>query len=416
MVSRKKFLQTGGLLSLSGMLAPSFLASTVFGSPSSLADGKKALVVIQMTGGADGLNTLIPFTDQTYYQRRPNLAVKAEEVLKLNETLGLHPNMKAMKELYDKGQMAAVTGVGYPNPSYSHFRSMEIWQSAQPESAPKGGWLGRYLDTEISKGNPDAAKLGMTIGNAGQGGGAPLAFWTEKTVALSFSGLDRFSFKTDPTPGDKEAQLAVARKIYGIANQNPLAEYVRKSAMDALVASDALSKIANNYKPAVKYPAGQFGERLKTIAQLLDSDYGARVFYVSTDGSYDTHFNEAQAHPRLVENLSDSLAAFYQDLAAHNLDNSVLTMTFSEFGRRVEENGSRGTDHGSSNVMFVVGGKDVLKPGVYGQQPSLTDLDNGNLKFNTDFRSVYGSVLKGWMNTDPVPVVGGEFPTISLLK
>jgi uncharacterized protein (DUF1501 family) len=415
MVTRRNFVKSGGLLTLSGVMAPSFLAQTVFGSPNAIATGVKALVVVQMGGGNDGLNTVVPFKDSTYYKARPTIAVKAEDVLPINETLGLNPNLKTMKELYDNGQMAIINGVGYPNPNYSHFRSMEIWQSAEPDTAARGGWLGRWLDNEVAKGTPDVKKFGVTIGNAGQGGGAPLAFWTEKTVTLSYNSLDRFSFKGDPAPGDREKQLATARKIYKVAGQNSVADYIRKAALDALEASDSLETIAGKYKPAVTYPKTQFAERLQKIVQLLDSDYGAKVFYVGTDGSFDTHFNEAQSHGNLLKNVSEGLDAFYKDLAARNLDTAVLTMTFSEFGRRVEENGSRGTDHGSAGPMFVLGGKGTIKPGLYGEQPSLTDLDNGNMKFTVDFRSVYSTVVSGWLNSDPEPVVGGKFPKVNFL-
>lgn len=420
MITRRNFVKTSGLLSLSGMMAPNFLASTATAANSnsnSLAQTKQALVVIQMTGGNDGLNTVVPFSDDAYYKARPTLGLKDAQLLKLNENVALNSGLKGLKNLYDKGQVAVIQGVGYPNPSYSHFRSMEIWQSANPDSAPRSGWLGRYIDSAAQAGDPTAlSKLAMTIGNTGQGGGAPLAFWTDKTVVLSFGGIERFQFKGDNgLKGDREAQLVAARKIYGTVNNNAVAEYVRKTAYDALDASETLEKLLKNYKSAVEYPKNEFANRLKTIAQLLNSDYGSRIFYVSTDGSFDTHFNEAGSHSRLLQNMGDAIEAFYADLAAHNLADSVMTMTFSEFGRRVAENGSRGTDHGSAAPMFVIGGKNVVKPGIYGEQPSLTDLDGGNMRSKVDFRSVYGTVLKDWLKTDPQPVVGGDFPTLNFV-
>ncbi|HEX2912677.1 MAG TPA: DUF1501 domain-containing protein [Chloroflexia bacterium] len=415
MISRRNFCKTCGLMTMVGTMAPAFLAQTVTASSTNLAQGKRALVVVQMTGGNDGLNTVVPFADSAYYNVRPTLGLKDEAILKLNEAVALNSSLKDLKQLYDNGQMAVVQGVGYPNPNYSHFRSMEIWQSAQPDGPATGGWLGRLLEAEDKAGNKDAlTKLGMTIGNTGQGGGAPLAFWTQKTVVLSYGGIAQFQFKG--AANDRESQLAVARKIYGIAGQNDIADYINKTALDALNASDLLEKIASNYKPAVTYPKSPFADRLKNIAQLLNSDYGARIFYVSTDGSFDTHFNELTVHNRQLQTMSEALGAFYKDLEAHNLADSVLTMTFSEFGRRVAENGSHGTDHGSAAPMFILGGKNVLKPGLYGQQPSLTDLDNGNMKVNQDFRSVYGTVLKNWLGTDPQPVVGGDFPTLDFIK
>lgn len=418
MITRRNFCKTCGLLSMTGVMAPAFLARTVAANPTGLAAGKRALVVVQMTGGNDGLNTVIPYADSAYYTARPTLGLKEAGIIKLNDQLALHSSLKELKGMYDNGQMALVVGAGYPNPNYSHFRSMEIWQSANPDSAARDGWLGRYLAAASAQGVPDAlTKLGMTIGNTGQGGGAPLAFWTEKTVVLSFGGLNTFQFRGDnAVKGDRDAQLAVARKIYNVAAQNSTADYIRTTALDALNASDALAKIATEYKPAVTYPKTPFADRLKNIAQILSSDYGSRVFYVATDGSYDTHFNQALTQSRLHQALSEGLAAFYQDLKAHGLDDSVLTMTFSEFGRRVIENGSKGTDHGSAEPMFILGGKNALKPGIYGKQPSLTDLDNGNMKVQVDFRSVYGTLLKNWLGTDPGPVVGGDFPTLDFVR
>ncbi len=405
-------------MSMAGMLAPTFLAQTVAAAPSSLAGGKKALVVVQMTGGNDGLNTLVPYADGAYYKARPTLGLKDDGIIKLNDQLALHASLKDFKTMYDNGQMAIVAGAGYPNPNYSHFRSMEIWQSANPDSAARDGWLGRYLNAASSAGDPNAlTKLGMTIGNTGQGGGAPLAFSTEKTVVLSFGGINNFQFRGDPSvKGDKEAQLAAARKIYNIAAQNSTAEYIRKTALDALNASDSLAKISTEYKPAVTYPKTPFADRLQQIAQILNSDYGTRVFYVATDGSYDTHFNQAITQSRLHQTLAEGLNAFYQDLQAHGLAEAVLTMTFSEFGRRVAENGSKGTDHGSAEPMFILGGKNALKPGIYGKQPSLTELDNGNMKVQVDFRAVYGTVLKNWLGADPTPVVGSGFPALDFVK
>ena len=418
MISRRNFCKTCGLLTLSGTLAPSFLANTVAAAPTSLAQGKRALVVVQMTGGNDGLNTVVPFGDSAYYNARPTIGLKDDQIIKLDDKLALNASLKEIHDLYTNGQVALVRGVGYPNPNYSHFRSMEIWQSSNPDGPAQDGWLGRYLTAAAQAGDPAAlARLGITIGSTGQGGGAPLAFWTEKTAVLSYGSQDAFSFKGDQAlKGDRDAQLAVARKIYAASSQNQLAQYVSKTALEALDASDALTKIATNYKPAVTYPNTPFATRLKSIAQLLDSDFGSRIFYVSTDGSFDTHYNEATTHPRLLQMMSEGIGAFYKDLAAHNMDDQVMTMTFSEFGRRVNENGSKGTDHGSAAPMFVIGGKNAVKGGLYGEQPSLTDLDNGNMKETTDFRSVYSTVVSKWLGTDPQPVVGGSFPLLEFVK
>lgn len=415
MLTRRKFIKVGGVMTMAGAMAPSFMARTLTASNVALAGNKRSLVVIQLGGGNDGLNTLVPFGDDEYYKLRPNLGLKADDLLKLDSTFGLNNNLKAFKELYDNNQLAIIRGVGYPNPNYSHFRSMEIWQSGEPEKTVRSGWLGRYL--EQVDGQTDIKRLGMTVGNPSLGGGAPLAFWTEKTVVLSYNGPQSFQFMTDNTDKDDHAaQLAAANKIYGIATKNDAAEYIRAAALDALSASDNLSKLAANYKAQTTYPNTPFAERLKNVAQVLTSDFGSRIFYVPMDGSFDTHFNENPTHDRLLTILSEGLGAFYKDLQAQGVADSVLTMTFSEFGRRAAENGSRGTDHGSAAPMFVIGGKNAIKGGMYGQQPSLTDLDNGNLKENLDFRGVYGTVLKNWLGADPAPIVGGEFPMLDFVR
>lgn len=427
MLSRRNFIKIGGVMTMAGAMAPAFIAKTLDAAGPSLSNNQKALVVVQLTGGNDGLNTVIPYADSTYYSVRPTIGIPADQVLKLDDQLGLNPGMKGLKSLWDAGQLGVVRGVGYPNPNYSHFRSMQIWQSGNPDQVVESGWLGRYLDSQVKSDGSNARAVGnsaMVIGNAGQGGGAPLAMWTEKTVVLSYNGAQSFRFVADnAVASDHDAQLSAAKKIYGIATGNNVADYIRNAALDALNASDQIDKIASGYKTSVTYPNTPFAGRLKNIAEMLDSDFGARVFYVATDGSFDTHFNENQQgaglvgyHTKLLSSLSDGLAAFYQDLAEKNLADSVLTMTFSEFGRRVAENGSHGTDHGSAEPMFIIGGKNAIKGGMYGTQPSLTDLDNGNLKVQLDFRSVYSTVLKNWLNADPTSVVGGSYPLLNFIN
>lgn len=431
MITRRNFIKVGGVMTMAGAFAPAFVAKSLSAATTTTAQSKRALVVVQLTGGNDGLNTVIPYADQTYYQIRPTIGIPADQVLKLDQQLGLDPGLKAFKDFYDAGQLAVVRGVGYPNPNYSHFRSMEIWQSGTPDTVAKDGWIGRYLNTQVSadgSNSRDVGKLAMNIGNGGQGGGAPLAMWTDKTVVLSYNGAQSFRFVGDTnatkTGGtDRDAQLAAAKKIYNIATGNNVADYIRNSALDALNSSDQIEKIAAAYKTDVTYPNTPFAGRLKSIAQLLSSDYGTRIFYVAADGGFDTHFNEQLPgaggqgyHSKLLSGVAEPLAAFYKDLAAKGLADNVMTMTFSEFGRRVAENGSHGTDHGSAEPMFVIGGTGAVKGGLYGTQPSLTDLDNGNLKVQVDFRSVYGTLLKNWLGAEPAPVVGGDFPLLDFVN
>ena len=426
--SRRSFLKIGGLVTMTGMMAPAFLAKTVdaaLAQGTSVANGAKALVVVQLGGGNDGLNTVIPFSQDAYYKLRPTLGIPASQALRLNDSLALHPAMKGMKALYDAGHMAVVTGVGYPNPNYSHFRAMEIWQSALPDKVVDSGWIGRYLaemyDVENAAKDPARAaelrKLVLNIGGGGQGGGGPLALWTEKTVTLSIDGINSFQLSTDPAFAlDRQAQLETIRKVYSLtaSGQAPMSDFVRNVATEALAAADGVQADVGAYKTTVAYPPTKFGQRLKMIAALLSSDFGARVFFVPADGGYDTHHQQARTQEQNLTMLSEGLSAFYADLQAHSMVDSVTTMTFSEFGRRAQENGSKGTDHGAAQPQFIIGGK--IKGGIYGQQPSLTDLDNGNLKFSTDFRSVYGTVVKDWLGVDPKPIVEGDFPTLPFIS
>ena len=373
--------------------------------------GGKILVVIEMSGGNDGLNTVIPYTDLGYAKARPVIGLPANDVVKLSSSIGLHPSMGAFKSLYDKGQLAVMTGVGYPNPNRSHFQSMDVWQtgSTEVDVRERTGWLARYFDKAGHfQGNPLS---GITLGSS-----LPLTLFSEDVPASVIGSGTDFGFKSDA--GDKKQQMEALRALYAqgtVAGSN--AEFVRNVGSDAYSSSMELKKAFNDYDvkagSTAKYPLNSgLASGLQTIAKLITGGVGTRVYYVGI-GGFDTHANQPRQHANLLGDLSSSITAFYSDLALQGRANDVITMTFSEFGRRVKENGSAGTDHGAASVMFLAGGG--IKGGIYGEYPSLTDLDDGDLRMHTDYRSVYATLLDKWLATNSQPVLGGSFPHLNFV-
>ncbi len=416
-LSRRQFLQNGLAFVGLGLAMPTFLMSAASGAAHALPTahslfdlslppipGGKILVVIEMSGGNDGLNTVVPYTDLGYAAARPVIGLPARDIVKLSSTIGLHPNMAALKPLYDKGQLAVVTGVGYPDPNRSHFQSMDIWQTGSPQTnvRERTGWLARYFDADGHfKGNPLS---GITLGSA-----LPLTLFSEDAPASVIGGGNDFGFKSDA--GDRGRQMDALRALYAqgtVAGGN--AEFVRNVGSDAYSSSQELKKALKDYDvkaaQAAHYPQSGLASSLQTVSKLITGGVGTRVYYLSL-GGFDTHANQPRQHANLLGELAEGVAAFYTDLESQGRANDVITMTFSEFGRRVHENGSAGTDHGAASVMFLAGGG--LKGGIYGDYPSLTDLDDGDLRFHTDFRSVYATLLDKWLLTQSRPVLGGEF-------
>ena len=373
--------------------------------------GGKILVVIEMSGGNDGLNTVIPYTDLGYAKARPVIGIPANDVVKLTSNIGLHPNMGAFKGLYEKGQLAVMTGVGYPNPNRSHFQSMDVWQTGNTEIdvRERTGWLARYFDKDGHfQGNPLS---GITLGSS-----LPLTLFSDTVPASVIGGGADFGFQNQA--GDKKQQMEALRALYAqgtVAGSN--AEFVRNVGSEAYSSSLELKKAFKDYDikagSTAKYPQGSgLAAGLQTIAKLITGGVGTRVYYVGI-GGFDTHANQPRQHANLLGDLSNSITAFYDDLALQGRANDVVTMTFSEFGRRVKENGSAGTDHGAASVMFLAGGG--IKGGVYGDYPSLTDLDDGDLRMHTDYRSVYATLLDKWLATNSQPVLGGNFPHLDFV-
>lgn len=418
--SRRDFLQRGGLFLGLGMLAPAFVTRAVeaagempLGGP---ASSKTSLVVIQWGGGNDGLNTVVPYADQTYYSLRPTLAIAQSDVLPMSGTVGLHPSLAALKSLYDSGSMAIVQGVGYPNPNRSHFRSTDIWTTAEPDTNGTTGWLGRYIDAQCcgtAAPNQTANDLeGVQFGNI-----LSKALWTQHAMVPAVGSLEQFRLATDPHyPTTHDARVNVFRQIYGQQPGTDAYEgLLTHAGLTALDTSDVLTKVAAGYKTTVKYGNDPFSQGLRQVAQLIKADLGTRVYYVSL-GSFDTHANERRVQDALLKTFADGVAAFNQDLQAIGKADQVAMMTFSEFGRRVKENAGNGTDHGTAAPMFLLGSK--LKGGLYGNSPSLTDLDiNGDLKFAIDFRQVYATVLQDWLGADvPAVLDGTQYPSLGFVQ
>lgn len=432
--TRREFLFTGLTLASAAVAVPSFIQRSALGMPqpgaglSSIPSVPEdhVLVVVQLSGGNDGLNTVVPYLDDAYYRSRPVIGIKADQVLKLGKAdVGLHPAMTGFKELYDDGMLAVVQGVGYPNPNRSHFKSMDIWHTADT-TATGDGWLGRYFDAECcgygkgESGRPDGSKPEV-IGQPGIAVAreAPLAMRGRKAQPIAFESAESFrwtgsaekkelaKYYEQLTRGEADAKTAV-----GDANSN----FLTRTALDAQVSSDMIRK-AVAAAPRVAYPGGnKLGEQLQMVASMVNAKLKTRVYYV-TLGGFDTHDNQGGANGRqaqLLTQLSGAVKAFYADLKKQGNDGRVMTMVFSEFGRRVAQNGSNGTDHGTAAPMFLVG--PMVQAGVATKHPSLTDLDQGDLKFTTDFRSVYAGILGGWLKADAKAILEGSYTPAPVLK
>jgi uncharacterized protein (DUF1501 family) len=403
----KTSLSTGALVSW-GLTVPTFLSRTALAAPTADKHGGRdtILVVIQLTGGNDGLNTVIPYTDPDYTKLRPTLKQPKDQIKKLDDHVGLHPAMGALAGLLQDHALCVVQGVGYPNPSQSHFRSMDIWQAGSTAETLTEGWIGRAL-----KHAPSTGSFHLASPNEA----APLALTGAPVRVPSLTSLEEFQLRTTAASRAdmREQRSLIEAAAHPTPRQPGLLDFVKRTAVNTYDSSRRLEEIGRNYQPKAPYPNTELANRLKLAAQLIDANLGARIFYVSLDG-FDTHASQEGAHANLLRELSDAMTAFYKDLAARGHKDRLLLLTFSEFGRRAHENGSRGTDHGSAAPMFLVGGK--VKAGVVGTHPSLTKLEMGNLKHHTDFRQVYAAVLDQWLGVPSKEVLGGVFAPAAVFK
>jgi uncharacterized protein (DUF1501 family) len=425
--TRRDFLRTSVLGAALSWTVPVFIERTFLTLNAEAADSalqtktgrdNPILVVIQLAGGNDGLNALVPFADDAYYRARPTIHIPREKVLNIDGAIGLNPVLAPLKSLFDAGHLSMIQGVGYPNPNRSHFRSTEIWQTA-PDSNQyvRTGWLGRYFDNCCSGKDPTA---GVSV--TGQ---LPQAFTAEEPVGLAYRG--RSGFIRAGNDMEKQAfdelnglgsdhDVASGETISQLSgpNESGMAtiEYLQRVALDAQIGSDRIAETLKRVKTEAAYPRTPIANSLSVIARLIAGGMPTRVYYAS-QGGYDTHNQQENSHNRLLENLANALAAFCQDLQSKGVFDRVLVMTFSEFGRRVAENASRGTDHGTAAPMFICGGG--VKPGLFGRQPSLDHLDEGDLIHTTDFRSVYGTILDKWMQASAAKVLGKNYPAIGFV-
>jgi uncharacterized protein (DUF1501 family) len=417
-MTRREFIKKGLTMVAVGVTAPSFITRTALAmnNPWDVAQvtsrpgvpDDRILVVVQMGGGNDGLNTVIPFTNDAYYRARPNLAVPQKEVIRVTDELGFHPNLAQVKDLYDKGAMAVIQGVGYPNPSRSHFKSMEIWQTADPEGRVRYGWIGRYFDSKCPV--CEQPTVGVNVGQA-----MPLAMNAETGMGVSLENPETFQWMPALNGlGEKEEQelfKLLNAPAPGVDEPGTI-DFLRHTAMNAHVSSERVRAAVNGYRSGVEYANTRFASSMRLIAQMIAGKLPTKVYYAHMTG-FDTHANQRGAHESLLQQLAEGVSAFYKDLEAQGNADRVVVLAFSEFGRRVAENGSNGTDHGTAAPMFVFG--KAIKGGLYGAQPSLTDLQDGDLKHGIDFRSVYATVLDKWMGADPAKILGHNFERVAFI-
>jgi len=368
----------------------------------------RVLVVVQLSGGNDGLNTVIPFGHDAYYESRPSLGIKADQVLRVegSEDVGLHPSLAPIHEMMQMGLAAAVQGVGYPNPNRSHFSSMDIWHTADASAAGQGGrgWIGSALDRLDQPTGLDCLNIGRT---------APLATLGRTTRPVSFENAQLFRWAgRDLDPQISQSYDAVHDAAVEAGDGDPLA-FINRTAMDAQMASAQVRK-AVGFKSDTKWPATTaLSRQLEMVAKMIRAELPTRVYYVAM-GGFDTHANQLNNHQRLMDQFAKAMRAFYHELEATGHRSRVVSLAFSEFGRRVQQNASGGTDHGCAGPSFVFG--EHVNPGILGAHPSLTQLDKGDLVHSLDFRSLYTDLLQDWMKMDATQALGKNYPSAGILR
>jgi uncharacterized protein (DUF1501 family) len=434
--SRRLFMSRGvQLLSVAGTL-PFFLDHSAHCLAAEYANNPAGagrpddhvLVVIQLAGGNDGLNTVVPLGNDDYYSARPRLGVAKNAALKLTDDWGLHPAAAGFKKLYDAGDLAIVHAVGYPNANRSHFRATDIWTTAQPERLGTTGWLGRYCDNTCAGADPGHAQKQIEPSLAiAFGSEPPPALQGGKYIPLTFASANRgFTPRTaghaqrnggamaGPDSATKMSDDAAAMDASTLSAAGKAEQFLERTALNARVYAEKIRQASASVQNKATYPQSQLASDLKLVAQLIASGMPTRIYYVKL-GGFDTHANQLQSHPALLDQLTGGLAAFIDDLKQLGQLDRVTTMTFSEFGRRVKENGS-GTDHGEAAPMFIAGGR--VKPGLHGTFPGLAPekLSRGDVAFTTDFRRVYSTLLRDWLGADDAEILGRQFEPMDILR
>ena len=396
-MKRRNFIKASAIASTSAMV-PQFLKGVNAKNIVSSRQGKN-LVVIQFSGGNDGLNTIIPYQNDLYYKNRPSLGIKPNEVLKVSDSLGFNPAMEGLRSLYDDGLMSIINSVGYPNPDRSHFRSMDIWHTASDSNEYLStGWLGRYLDSNCS------------------GCQSPHhALEVDDTLSLSLKGIEKSGFAmSNPNQLKRISDNKFLKSIvhHHEHEHEENVEYLYKTLADTHASANYLYQKSKVHKTKVKYPKGVFGNDLKQIAELMTADADIKIYYAKL-GGFDTHIGQRNKQARLLKTYSDAMSAFVKDLKNNGLLDDTLIMTFSEFGRRVQQNASGGTDHGTANNVFLIGG-DLKKKGFYNSAPDLKKLDKGDLIYQMDFRKIYATILEDWLDASPTKILGKQFEKIMI--
>jgi len=397
-IKRKEFIQIGSLATAS-LMVPKFLKA--FEGKSMVLPGNKVIVILQLSGGNDGLNTVIPFRNDLYYKARPKLGIAKDKALSVTDEAGLHPALTGFKELYDDGSLAILNNVGYPNPDRSHFRSMDIWHTAsQSHEYWTNGWVGRYLDAQCNGCDKPTQAIEL-----------------DDVLSLALKGEDI-----------KGIAVKNPRRLYGTANEKffrdvmrshkdeageqPV-DYLYKTMAETLSSADYIFQQSRMHPTNAEYPKTELGNSLKTIASLIYSEINTKVYYVSL-GSFDTHINQDAQQQRLFTEMNDAVKAFVKDLKQQHRFEDVMLFTFSEFGRRVNQNASNGTDHGTANNMFLVSGG-LKQKGVLNPLPDLSDLNEGDLKYNVDFKNVYATILKKWLNADDKAILSKQYEYMNFI-
>jgi uncharacterized protein (DUF1501 family) len=392
-IKRRDFLQVGSLATAS-LFVPKFLKA--FESRSVVPPGNKVVVILQLSGGNDGLNTVIPIRNDLYYRSRPKLGIKKEKALSLTDEVSLHSSLTAFKQAYDDGSLGILNSVGYPNPDRSHFRSMDIWHTASESNEYKNtGWIGRYLDAQCS--GCDKPTQALEIDDV-----LSLALKGEESKGLALKDPKRLYGISN----EQYFKAVLKQHTHNHHNEQPV-DYLYKTMSETLSSADYIFKQSKLHPSKTEYPATGLGNSFKTIASLIFSDINTKVYYVSL-GSFDTHVNQEGQQQRLFKEMNDAIVSFVKDLRKNNRFNDVLLFSFSEFGRRVAQNASGGTDHGTANnMLFISGG--LKEKGLLNAMPDLADLQDGDLKYKVDFKNVYATVLRNWLGADDTKVLGSDF-------
>jgi uncharacterized protein (DUF1501 family) len=451
--SRRSFLTRGASVISAAGTIPLFLdhsgrvlAAEFASNPQGVGRPDKVLVIVQLAGGNDGLNTVVPIRNDDYYRARPRLGIARNKALKLNDDFGVHPSATGFKKLYDAGLLAICNSVGYPNHNRSHFRSTDIWSSAEPEKTSHAGWLGRYFDACCSgadPGQPAGAKptpkpadpaAAIALTNS-----PPIALEGDKFIPITFRNPESLTYRQGQKNGaiksafeklndggmtelgmDDDDHKRLPKIPYGTEGSLNLAKdetdmFVQRSALNARVYAEQIKASVAKVTNKATYPASPLASDLKLVAQMIAAGLPTRVYYV-TLGGFDTHSGQAQRHDKLMDTLSNALASFVEDLKALGQLDRTTVMTFSEFGRRVAENGSQGTDHGEAAPLFIMGA--AIKSGFHGSAPDLRreKLSRGDVAYQLDFRRIYATMLKDWLKADDVKVLGKKFEPLALFK